>query len=317
MNLSISSSKAAVLAVIGTLVCGEVALRAIEARLSGDLRHIIEIPEIVERFRETRPPRVLFLGNSLTREGVDRDAFGEELEQTGRYSVSSGLIHPDDTTIVDWYYIYRRFIAERGVRPDILVLGFIGPQLNDGQQLHVNRLARYFAGRPLMGEAFRSDVKDFDGRVQYFLSANSTLFASAERLRVRILLAVIPSFRTGSQIVNHAIQAGQRRKTNGSPAFSQLDRFLRMVTEQGTKVVIVAMPQPQFYPVPDLLIHTVRQRAFYFDLRKVQGVDESEFIDGFHLSPRGAALYSKALAGLLMHDAYLARTLAGAPRAAQ
>src|SRR5690606_31684789 len=57
--------------VLAALLLVEVGVRAVEERLSIDVRHINRMDEIVTALVAAPGPSVLFVGNSLTREGVD------------------------------------------------------------------------------------------------------------------------------------------------------------------------------------------------------------------------------------------------------
>ena len=78
MNLSTSSSELKVIAAV-VLVFGavELGIRAIEDKLSIDVKHIHTIPSIVAGLYRQPAPHVVFLGNSLTRASIHTEAIAE------------------------------------------------------------------------------------------------------------------------------------------------------------------------------------------------------------------------------------------------
>ena len=57
------------------LFAAEAGIRAVGRSISVDLEHIGGIPALAEEFGQGDGLRVLFLGNSLTRAGLDPDSF--------------------------------------------------------------------------------------------------------------------------------------------------------------------------------------------------------------------------------------------------
>ena len=121
MNLSTSSFKTelkVVGAVLLVLLCVEVAMRAAGDRLSIDIAHIRSADEIADRVGAASQS-VLFLGNSLTRDGVDVPLATEHLG--GAFTVEA--YHPDGSSVNEWSYAYRKYFIESGKAPDYLIVG--------------------------------------------------------------------------------------------------------------------------------------------------------------------------------------------------
>jgi hypothetical protein len=303
MNLSIFSSKKeswVIVGVVVVLLLCEVLVRRVSDRLSIDIAHIHELPAIAKRLRDSKPVRVLFLGNSLTRAGVDL----EIIRQTVQPSMSNGLtaesIHPDDTTIGDWYYVYRSVLVDRQVAPELVVVGYVLRQLEDSSQLHMGRLGGYFAGWSGLHEAFRSDVFEVGDRIQYLLASVSSVFANQERIRERLLGFIVPYYGSSAQFFNRGLRRlNDQRDKKHTPSYTRLKRFIRLVRTNGTKLVFVAMPLPESYPIPDLLRESIEaEGGLLLDMRKA-GLSVDAFPDRYHLSSSGAKSYSSALAANL------------------
>jgi hypothetical protein len=286
--------------VLGTIlllfIC-EGVVRFVEGSLSKDIRHIREIPTIVERLQNTQSSRVLFLGNSLTRAGVDLETLRQAIQAPAGKALTLESIYPDDTTICDWYYVYRTFLVNRRVNPDLVVVGYALDHLEDHAPLHMGRLGGYFGGWAALPEAFRYDIPEVGDRVQYALSSTSRLFADQERIRDRLLDFVVPNYRESAQALNSAaLQSTRNRQERNQPTYQRLQRFIRLLQTNGTKLILVAMPLPSSYSIPDALTATVAaEGASLLDLRHVEGLAKEDFPDHYHLSPKGAQIYSSAL----------------------
>src|SRR5690606_20015032 len=110
--------------VLAALLLVEVGVRAVEERLSIDVRHINRMDEIVTALVAAPGPSVLFVGNSLTREGVDLELMraGLAANRAGEWNVAA--VYPDDTAVLDWLYLYDRYVVENDAVPDVVVVGF-------------------------------------------------------------------------------------------------------------------------------------------------------------------------------------------------
>ncbi|MEZ5354634.1 MAG: hypothetical protein R2762_18530 [Bryobacteraceae bacterium] len=301
------------MAIAAVAVLGEYALRSREASLSLDIQHIRRIPAIVNELQASGSPNVLFLGNSLTRHGVQADTVAESLRTAGAEPTHVYEIYPDDTTLTDWHYLYRRYLVERGVHPDVLVVGFVLAQMEDTQALHAERVGRYFSDLSAAPEMFREDFVSAGDRVGFLLARVSSLYANRERLRDRALHALIPGYAQTAQEVNFSAKRAAEAKAvrlgpKPAPTYKKLRRFLRMTQESGARTVVVAMPQPEPYEVSPGMVSAVESTgARFLDMRSLPGISDEDYLDGFHLAPTGARVYSEHLAKLLSRGTQAAR----------
>src|SRR6185503_9022215 len=123
MSSSISSSKRELktcLAVVAVLVLLNVVVSRYHNWLSGDVVHLSKLPEIAQSIREATGGKILFLGNSLTREGVSLPVIREQFAGGPLGGVTWQKVHPDDTNIIDWYYLYKNSFVRTGSAPDVL-----------------------------------------------------------------------------------------------------------------------------------------------------------------------------------------------------
>ncbi|MER9757154.1 hypothetical protein NKJ46_27675 [Mesorhizobium sp. M0166] len=297
-------------AVLLLLAAVEFSLYLGEPWLSADVRHIRQIPGIVENLRTAEPPRVLFLGNSLTRASIQPDLVADTLASANLPRVNPAMIFPDDTTIVDWHYLYRNFIQPKNPQLNLIVISFAYGHLDDHQPLNVERLGGEFAGLSSAPEAFAHDVLSPSDRIEYLLSCVFRLWADRVRVQTRVL-ALIPGYTTLAQVINRTLRGQSQHDLPDPPVtYHRLARFIGMVVEDGNKLVFVAVPVPRRYPLPQELRNTIRNAgAELIDLQGVIPFTPADFPDGYHLSAPAAQQFSKALARAMADNDYVRSAL--------
>lgn len=277
------------------LLC-EGALRASAGRLSADVKHIRQIPALAAQMARARGERVLLLGNSLTREGVKIAHVRSALECGDGRPVFCEIAYPDDTAVLDWYYLFRHYFSGRSA-PDYLVLGYVKDHLADSETVHADRIAAYFGGWSNASEMLSTDLHTLNGRMDYLLSSALRVFSERERVRLRVLSIVAPDILQAAQRLNEAErmrvgadEAGKR------PTYTRLERLLELCARRKVRAVFVAMPQPTpSYVDPELPVVLARHGGQFLDMRYTPGLTKEDYADGFHMNPRGAAIYSQAL----------------------
>ena len=203
---------------------------------------------------------------------------------------------PDDTTILDWYYLFRNDFGSRRA-PNVLVLSYARGQLTDATGIHAERIAGSFGGWSNAREMLRLDLDDLGERIDYVLASTFRVFSERERVRDRVLATATPDYRSTAQRLNDSERAG-RGSGAARPAetFSRLRRLLELCRDRRVQVVVVAMPVPGGYGIDPRLYGVLREeRADFLDMRSVVGLNASDYADGYHLAPRGAETYSAAL----------------------
>lgn len=284
------------MAVICLLGLMELGIRFFQERLSVDIQHIKGIPQILNNLGNSKGKHILFLGNSLTREGIDLEVFRHIWKIQGGTAASFQRVNPDDTTMLDWYYLFRYIIGPGHVPIDLVVVGFVRNQLSDQNTLHVDRLGGYFGGLAAMTEAFTCDIFNMGDRVDFLLSAVSRFYSNRERIK-NVLLSMIPAYRESAQALNRAINNRSQDSRSTPHKYERLTRLLTYARERRTKMVFVAMPLPESYKITDDLRGAiVSAGGILLDCRSIDGLNPGDYTDGFHLSRRGAKIYSTRLA---------------------
>lgn len=293
-----------IICLAGFLLLTEFGLRSTESILSGNLRHISQIPVIASKFNAS-DSSVLFLGNSLTNNAIDPDAFKKPYTVLHRQSPDVvEKITPDGTALSDWYCIYRNFIATQQTPPKILVMGFAWAQLSDQFPIDPARLGGFFCGPDDVSELSSTGLTRHDNLLVFMAGTISHVYLNREAIRNRILDALIPNYRAVSQGLN--INPGARldgsSATPNQPSYTYetLRRFSNLVSESGTRLVVVAMPVQNHYPLdPELVSLASELKISLIDLRTLPDLDQTMFADPIHLNETGRERLSNTLATAL------------------
>lgn len=305
MNLSTSNfrSELKVIAVVLlVLALCEFAMRSVEKSLSLDVRHIREIPAIADKMVQQPGTRVLFIGNSLTRCGVDEKVFTTETSAAGVTPLSVASVYPDGSSILIWHYVLKNFFINPEKKPDVLVINFAVKHLQDGQAFNVPAMGSFYAGTKDIPEVFSKDIKNFGDRVEFLLSSGLCSFANRTRVSPRVLDALAPSYRTSMERINMstAVHALRRQPKTEAPSYNRLQRLLASAAENKIRVIVVAMPVAEPYELDPAVANIVEAAGMTFiDARETRDLSPKLFPDGYHMSPEAATIYSRHLAQLL------------------
>lgn len=289
----------------------ELFVRRSERSLSRDVQHIRGIPETARELAEGGGLRVLFLGNSMLRSGVEEPLLEEELRAQGVGPLRIWRVFPDATGLVDWYYAFKRYFVGPRRLPDVLVVCFAARDLEDGRRGQAWRLAQYYTAPEDFPEVFDRDLRDFDTRAEFSLSYVSAAFANRTRAQTRLLDGIIPYYRETAQQINRAQQQAPPGHAADSPSYERLERFINLAKWQGVRVIFLAMPLREEYTLDPQLRKTIEAAGItLIDGRLVRGLGAETFEDEMHLNGDGAEIYTRFLAR------QLAPQLGGHPGAA-
>ncbi len=281
-------------------LCCEGGMRLFRSHLSRDAADNLNIPAVAAAESSAPAPRMLFVGDSTTRDGIDTDVIRASLLAGSGVSAKCYRVNPDASSIPDWYYLFKKYFAGRAA-PDYLVIGFRRAQLSDSEAVHGDRIAAYYGGFSIAPELFAHDIPSLGDRIDYLLSSALVTFSEKNRVRTRVLATVVPGYRAEAQRLEGALDSGETGPPGSSPAgYSRLDRMLRLCAERRLRVIVVAMPVTSSYPIDDGLRDKLREySALLIDLRTVPGITPDSFADPIHMRPETAAIFSRVLAGTL------------------
>lgn len=308
MSLYTSSSELKVTAAIVLVLSAvELGMRAIDDKLSLDLKHINAIPSSVAELDRQPAPHIVFLGNSLTRVSI----LLKVITEVWPAAPSMARIHPDDTTLLDWHYIYQRYLGQAQSHPNLIVVSFVGSQLDDNQALHLDRLGAHFAGFQFAREAFKHDVRETGDRVEFMLASVFHAMANRERVQDRVL-ASIPGYKELAKAINRSVRAKADKPApqSGARSYTRLLRFLAAASACGDKVLFVAIPLPSSYKIADELRAAIRDGgANLIDMQGVEPLTGSDFPDGYHMSEEAAPRFTRSLGRVMTENKFVQAAL--------
>ena len=191
--------------------------------------------------------RIAFIGNSATDRGVDPRVVEAALARNGRPAAAE-LFVADQSRIDTWRYIFERYFARPERNPDLVVVSFYENDLEDGNPIEIGRLAQFFTSIGDWPELFRVNLRTLDDRASFVISSFSATYAASDRIRERILPALVPGFRDHSERINeiifqHEQQRRQRRPAAPArPRFAAVERLLDRAAERGVKMCCRRLP---------------------------------------------------------------------------
>jgi hypothetical protein len=289
-----------VLAIVAAvLLTNELAVRGLETRLSVDMVHIRSLPQVAARLKYCRDLRVLFVGNSKARSDINPSVMKDTLARLGAPPITIERLHPEATTVMEWYYYFKHYFVDSGCKPDVLVVCFTSFALRDDRLVFPERLGGYSTGAEDTMEVFRDDLHDFGRRTEFLLSKASCAFANRRRIRIRALDTLIPGYRTAAVQLNAMLRFKDVAAT--AHEYRIMIRFINLASGEGITVLFVAMPMRDDYPVDSGVLSTIQNHGLpYLDLRHVEGIGAEQFEDSLHLNAEGAVVFSRQLATDLM-----------------
>ena len=292
-----------VAAIVAVLLLLETGIRLFENDLSGNLNHINEIPDIVERYTQDQRPKILFLGNSLINEAVDVEQLDRDL--SGRYLIDK--ITPDATSVWDWSMIMNNQVIPSGSNIDYVVMGFAWGLLSDQYLPNPSRLGGYFAGLDDLGLLYDYGMRKFSDYSEFLFGWISKLFVNREAVRNKVLVNAIPYYEQFVRMENQAGRPDEAEQvvenSKVDDQYTILNRFLDELDKNGTKLIIIAMPIEDRYSVDAGLAALLQERALeYLDYREFFVNTESVYKDGAHLNEKGKRIFTSALNKLFRQE---------------
>lgn len=288
-----------VLSLALALVVADLAFRAVDTRLSGNLAHIANIPGIIQNAASGTARGMLVLGNSLTNNGVSQAALAEALPGT-----TIGKVSPDGTNLWDWACILdNEYTERRDLKLDAVVLGYGWRLVSDQTPPDASRLGAHYCKLSDLAEPARIGLTDVAG-IGEFLSAKMLhIYGVRQTLRNRFLELIIPHYKQFAQEAN-ASRAGA--PIAASPAdgsrhtYDALRALAGRLAQRGTRLVLVAMPVQGSYDIDPELRDLDRQGLVtLIDFRSLDGIVAADFLDSMHLGKEGQRILTAALAAEL------------------
>jgi len=293
--------------VIMALLGLEGSTRFVETRLSKDLAHVATFEGLGKRLGPAGPHkfRILVLGNSLARHGVNRDKL--KVPFTADFSESAvevaGMV-PDSSAIAEWSWGFRRYVEGRGGRPQ-LVLIFTGPKhLLDRPIKNPERMGAFYVAANDKLDFLLSELSDTNSRCRFLIAGFSRLFADRGRVRPLAFYNLVPGYERIARDIN------RRRRSQDDEIsvsamkgeeFRHLEALLRSVKATGAEAIIISIPMPEgSYRLPSRVGELADTHGVeVFEIGDSLVFEDEDFPDGYHLGPEGAERFTLRLTEML------------------
>lgn len=287
------------LSLAGLLVVLECAARLSEERLSKDVQHVRALPEqaMLIRAAPEGTVKVLVLGNSLARCGVDVPLLKRRLSEKWELPVEVAVMHPDGSRIEEWAYGYRRYFANEGARPDVILMVTGQQHLTDRLQ-NVTGMGAFYVGDRDVWEFASSRLSGVENIARFFGARFSFLFAHRDRVEPLVFYNLVPSYAETAQVINR--ESGRRLAMESESGRGEtravFQGLLAKLREDGVGLILATAPMPEPYQLSEGLKNDLRAAA-------VMLVDEgssaewprSSFPDGYHLDSAGAVRFTDSI----------------------
>ena len=289
-----------VLGLFALLALLDLGLRAVDQRLSGNLAHIAKIPELIAAAGKPERESLLFLGNSLTNNGVAPPIVASRLP-----GIEIGKVTPDGSTLWGWQCLLKHQVLERAdVQFDTVVIGFAWHLLSDQSRANASRLGALYCETGDLAAPSAIGLRNAGDIGEFIAARLLRMYALRETLRNRFFQIAIPSYERFTQAANAARAeaatggaGGTDTKREVQYTYRTFAGLARQLSANGTRVVVVAMPvQSQYELDPTLQELDRRGEVQLIDLRHLPGLNASHFLDSMHLNAAGQQLLSRALA---------------------
>ncbi len=270
-------------------------LAAIEWGSRIGLRHISRVEKRVaadyEEARSLRPGsgyNILLTGNSLLLEGLDYDQIRSTPKpfKVTRYAV-------ENTTYYDWYFGIRRLLRE-GSRPNMIAMCF-APLDILSNRIRGEYVAYHLVSLSDIPDVARTQHFDLTQSSSFLLAHFSFFYAERNGIRNFVISSAFPAYA--------AMLQGIEKAPGHYPASSEIERVtaqrLTALEAECDKygVALVVIVPPRGSTIGEAGVADGGRAAGVRVLIPIHGgvLSRSYFRDGFHLTAKGAAVFTDAL----------------------
>jgi hypothetical protein len=286
-----------VFCIIFLMVVFEISMRGLQSSISGDLKFLQTIPQFALDLDTAKGTTILFMGNSLVGEGIDRDLIREDLSQNGKGPMWAGKVVPDATGLADWYFIYKNLFLNKRHIPKIMVIGFAWRNALQDGAIPSTRIIHFACRFSDLSELSLFGITGPEKTSEFFLAKASFVFANHAVIRNRFLDLIIPDYRNGTRIVNEASNVPRHGQIKApASTYVALQRFIKILRNDNVLPVFVAMPVKAPYDINPELQRILSEECILIDCREVSGLKNDMFVDPIHLGQSGRTILSHDLA---------------------
>lgn len=259
-----------------------------EDKLSKDLAHINSFERI-----SSNNNNILVIGNSLTREGIDSQLIKRGIDNRKTSKKAIGYIYPDDTSIIEWYYIFTSYYTQLKIYPKYIFVIFAEDQLvsREIQFEEIQRISKYTQFKSLF-DVIRNEGLSLSQSIDLYLSKIFRFYSNRERINKRIL-DIIPNYRTTFRKLNYELKP-KKIKTEDKKEYYHLNRLISLINVLKIQTKFIAIPISKSYDIDQRLSRIINNSQYceLVNFQNTKKFTENDFFDGYHLNQDGAIKFS-------------------------
>ncbi|WP_449067155.1 hypothetical protein [Prosthecobacter sp.] len=286
-----------ILSVLVMLVAIEVFFRLAGHRLSADVAGIRDIKATAAQMAATPAPRLLFVGNSLSREGIDPQALQAGLKSAGS-KTSVFMAYPDSSHALVWDYLLSCYFADAPSRPEEVILVSARIHLLDAPG-NVSQMGAYYVSWDDAWRFLKDEAVSVDERVEFFLGRFFATYAMRAKVNPRVFDVLLPHYQENWSILNRAALMGRGTALSGAVSGGttrHLRHVVGLLKGKGVRVRVLKVPMPNLYPLDVSVDAALKELDVpVIDLNPVPGISPENFPDGEHLNAAGRVALTRAL----------------------
>jgi len=242
---------------------------------------------------------MLIVGNSYLEVGVNRDSLQQEIAPN--YSLA--YLPMSGTSYLDWYFGLRRLFAE-GSRPAI-----VGVCLSTRDLLSDSTYGGPFANSLMLKrdilEVKEESHLDNTAASEYFFANFSSWMGHRGEIHNWLLRKTAPSINDLALYFkpkNHTLPPNEEIVAKALPRLHLLDELCR---QNGSRFFLLIPPTRDVNDASNELQAAAAKEGLLVVLPYQHAeLPESAFLDGSHLNPKGAALFTERLGPTLLQSLY-------------
>jgi hypothetical protein len=288
-----------ILCLTGMLLGLETGARLFETKLSKDVAHIRELPTEAKILNEApaKTLKVLVLGNSLARCGIDLEMLKKGLEDKYQKPVAIAKMHPDGSRIEEWTYGYSRYFESTGAHPDLILTTTGLLHLSDRLQ-NITGMGAFFVSTHDTWEFCWNRLSGIEDIARFWGARLSALWAHRDRVEPLVFYKAIPGYTETAQEINRSVSLDRQDTSAAQPKGSckVFQLFTGGLKSTQTTLVIASVPMPEPYQLPsEIQLAIQNSGAFFLDLGASMKLPKQRFPDDYHLDAEGAALFTQEI----------------------
>lgn len=292
-----------VLCLLALLAALELTFRATGHRLSHDLENIHAIGLTAQTMAAAPPPRVLFVGNSITQAGVDPALFTAEAKRHGADpQLSLYTAYPDSSHAAIWDYLLDRYFIEPGRLPEDVIIVTGRVHLLDAPTNQA-QLGAYYVSWADVPYYLKHDAHSVDSVIEFMLGRAFTTMTLRTRVSPRFFNVALPYYQENWFILNRAAMTGAlvaKPDTQTEVPTTHLKHLVQVLKQSGVRLTVVAAPMPHPYVMHQSVVAALAQlQVDVVDLNPIPGLTAEHFADEDHLNNIGKDIFTRALSAAL------------------